>query len=73
MYKNVENVRSDAAKAIEDADNAPTAQKRNDSEKARALKITFEAEKVRCDAQKQILKLKKFNQMLRKLNHMLTN
>ena len=52
MYTNVEKVRSDAAKAIEDADNAPTAQKRNDSEKARALKITFEAEKVRCDAQK---------------------
>ena len=52
MYKNVEKVRSDAAKAIEDADNAATAQKKNDSEKARALKITFEAEKVRCDAQK---------------------
>ena len=52
MYKNVEKVRYDAARAIEDADNVPTAQEKTDSEKARALKITFEAEKVRCHSQK---------------------
>ena len=37
---------------MKDADNARAAQEKNYSEKARALKITFESEKVRCDAKK---------------------
>ena len=54
---NVENFRSIAkiksdAKAIKDADNAHTAKEKTDPEKARALKITIEAEQVRCDHQK---------------------
>ena len=37
---------------MKDADNSRTAQKKNYFEKARALNITFEAEKVRCEVKK---------------------
>ena len=36
---------------MKDADNARTAQEKTDSEKARALYTTFEADKVRCASQ----------------------
>ena len=34
---------------MKDADNARTPQEKTDSKKAKALKITFEAEKIWCD------------------------
>ena len=37
---------------MKDADNACTAQEKNDSGNARALKITFDYQNIRCDAQK---------------------
>ena len=44
---------------MKDTDNACTAQEKTDSEKAWALKITFEAEKVRCDSQKKSSEVEK--------------
>ena len=37
---------------MKDADNTRDAQEKNYPEKARALKVTFEIEKFRCDAQR---------------------
>ena len=37
---------------MKDVDNALTAEEKTDSKKARALNMTFESEKVRCDSQK---------------------